>query len=800
MKYIRYFTDIKLSDSSIVGGKNASLGEMIGNLSTQGIEVPLGFALTTQAYWHFLAYNKLEQPLKKALYALNATTPLEDLQKAGAQARALLLAGTFDEAILIELKQAYTTLSQHYDKDDLDVAVRSSATAEDLPQASFAGQQDTYLNIQGFDNLVQACKKCIASLFTDRAIVYRIKHRFDHFKVAMSVGVQKMVRSDRASSGVLFTLDTETGFKDVVVITSSYGLGEAVVQGSVNPDEFHVHKQTLEQGFKPIIKKYRGSKKIKLVYARRSHTRDTSTKMVKVLRQDQAEFSLTDTEILALARLAVSIEKYYSDLHKTWSPMDIEWAKDGYDQKLYIMQARPETVHVSGFNPKQLIRYHLVTKEKPKILTQGQAIGEKIVAGTARVLKSITDKALFNKGDILVTSMTDPDWLPLMRRAGAIITNEGGRTCHAAIVSRELGIPAIIGTDTATHVIMTGTPITVDCSKGSIGYVYNTIINFKKEIINLEHIPQAPVQVMLNIADSSQAYKLSFLPVDGVGLARTEFIIGDTIKIHPMAAVQQQNITGKKLRSTINKLAQGYNEDWQSFFISTLAQDIGTIAAAFYPKPVLLRMSDFKSNEYRNLLGGSLFEPVEENPMIGFRGAVRYCHKNYASGFSLECTAFKKARQEMGFKNLKLLIPFVRTLDEAACTIKALESYGLIRGEDNLEIFMMCEVPSNIILLKEFGAYFDGFSIGSNDLTQLTLGVDRDSGLLGRLFDERDQAVYRMLEMALTSAHKAHKYIGICGQAPSDFPEIADFLIAHGIKSLSLNADSVIPFLLRYKK
>jgi pyruvate, water dikinase len=792
-QFIKLFTDIRLSDSLLVGGKNASLGEMIQSLSKHNIRIPLGFAVTCEAYLYHLRYNNLIIPIKQEMDKLTDYKNITLLQKIGESIRTIILTAPFPPDLIQAINHAYKDLCHYYNQTNIDVAIRSSATAEDLPHASFAGQQETYLHIQGQKQVLDAIKNCMASLFTDRAIVYRIEQNFDHFQVAISVGVQKMVRSDKASSGVLFTLETESGFKDLIVINSSYGLGENIVQGLVNPDEFHVHKPTLIQGYKPIIKKKLGSKESKLIYTNKPQA---SVKNVSVLRKDRIQFSLTDAEILELARQALIIENYYSELRQAWSPMDIEWAKDGIDNQLYILQARPETVHSSRSRADILTRYTL-TQQHDSPLIAGLSIGRKIAHGMARICNTIQDITDFNEGDILVTPMTDPDWIPYMKKAAAIITDQGGRTCHAAIVSRELGIPALVGTLRATEIIPDGAEITVDCSNGAIGYVYLAKLPFTIEKTQLRELPQLKTDIMLNIGDPDQAYELSFLPISGVGLARLEFIINNTIKIHPMLAAQEDTITDHKLRKKVDLLAQAYN-NWQDFYVTKLAEGMATIAAAFYPKPVIIRLSDFKTNEYRHLLGGSLFEPHEENPMLGFRGAIRYCSPAYAPAFDLECNAIRKVFFDMGLKNIKLMLPFVRTTQEAAHTLALLEKHGLSK-QNGLSIFMMCELPANIILLEEFSHYFDGFSIGSNDLTQLTLGVDRDSGLLSSCFDERDPAVQKFLLEAVAKAHKIKKYIGICGQAPSDFPEIGRLLINAGINSISLNADSVIPFLLSFK-
>lgn len=795
MKFIKKFSDIRLTDIFLVGGKNASLGEMIHNLSHKNIRIPLGFAVTCDAYRYHLEYNKLVEPINMAMATLTHYADTDKLQKVSREVRDIILKAPFPEDLIVEIKKAYQDLCAHYKLTNIDVAIRSSATAEDLPHASFAGQQETYLHIEGTHEVLEAIKKCMASLFTERAIAYRIEQKFDHFQVAISVGVQKMVRSDKACSGVIFTLETESGFKDLIVINASYGLGENIVQGLINPDEFQVHKPTLKLGYKPIVKKFLGSKESKLIYTNKSKS---AVRNVPVLLKDRQKFSLTDHEILELAEQALIIEEYYSKTKQHWVPQDIEWAKDGIDNKLYIVQARPETVNSTHPRIEKLIRYHLAPTVKPEKVIAGLSIGRKIAHGTARVFNTIQDIVNFKAGDILITTMTDPDWVPHMKKAAAIITDQGGRTCHAAIVSRELGIPALVGTIRATELIQDGAEITVDCSHGSTGYVYNGRVPFTIDSVELRDLPKIKTNIMINIGDPDQAFELSFLPVTGVGLTRLEFIISNLIKIHPMAAAHPEQIKNAKLKKQIDTIASAYSSS-KDFFVSKLAQGIGTIAAAFYPKPVVVRLSDFKSNEYRNLLGGKFFEPKEENPMLGFRGAVRYCSEKYEPAFKLECEAIKKAIFEMGLTNIQLMVPFVRTTQEAACTIKQLSQNGLKRSE-NLKILMMCEIPSNILLLEEFSEHFDGFSIGSNDLTQLTLAVDRDSGLLSSFFDERDPAVLKFLCMAIEKAKKQNTYIGICGQAPSDFPQIGEELVKAGIDSISLSADSVIPFILHFKK
>jgi pyruvate,water dikinase len=799
LPFIKKFEDVRLSDIAEVGGKNASLGEMIGTLSDKGVRVPHGFAITAHAYWYFLEYNNLLQQMQNSMAQLTDSSDLELLKKVGEQIRNMIEQAELPEDLAQHIADAYHELSERYGQTESDVAVRSSATAEDLPTASFAGQQETFLNVRGVDHILENYKKCIASLFTDRAISYRIEQGFDHFKVALSVGIQKMIRSDIASSGVSFSLDAETGFKDVIMIDAAYGLGEGIVQGSVTPDQCLVHKPTLEKGFSSIIKKQIGAKHTKMVY-----TNDPSSPITTMLvpEIDRNKFSLSDQDIIELARTVLLIEKHYSELKGSWSPMDIEWAKDGIDGHIYIVQARPETVHSAKIHSNTLTKYTLHASAdilNSRMITSGASVGQQIVVGNARIILDVKDIDQIQKGEILVTYMTDPNWVPAMKKAAGIITDRGGRTCHAAIVSRELGIPAIVGTQNATDKIVTGQKITLDCSQGKNGYVYTGQIPFSVSTIELGQLPKPPVDIMVNIADPDSVFEVSYLPAAGVGLARLEFIINNAIKVHPMALVHPEKVTDAQVIKTINELTIGYTDKTQ-FFVDALAQGVGMIASAFYPRPVIVRLSDFKSNEYRNLIGGVYFEPIEENPMIGFRGASRYYHEKYREAFALECRAMKKVRDEMGLTNVVVMIPFVRTTDEAQKVLQEMEKNGLQRGQNGLKVIMMCEIPSNVILVDEFSQLLDGFSIGSNDLTQLTLGVDRDSELLAKTFDERNAAVQKMLKMAIEGANRNGKYIGICGQAPSDYPEIGQSLIDFGIHSLSLNIDSVIPFILRYKK
>ncbi|MCB9493075.1 MAG: phosphoenolpyruvate synthase [Epsilonproteobacteria bacterium] len=788
MQFIKHFDSIRMTDIAQVGGKNASLGEMIHALSSKNVLIPSGFAITANAYWKHLHDNNLTGQIKTLLGRIDKKK-LDTLSDAGKQIRTLITKAPLPDEIVAQVTQAYQELEKKYGKQ-CDVAVRSSATAEDLPDASFAGQQETFLNIQGIDALLAVCSRAFASLFTNRAISYRIDKGFNHMDIALSIGVQKMVRSDKACAGVIFTLDTESGFKDVVYITSSYGLGETVVQGSVDPDEFYVHKPTLEQGHKPILKKRLGSKTIKMIY---TDAPAQPTKIVDVESAERLKYSLSEQELLDLAHQAVVIENYYAQLKGTWSPMDIEWAKDGNDGKLYIVQARPETVHSRQENSQTISEYSIANKASlsNKIVVKGKSVGRKIVVGNALVIQSPEKIGSVKQGDIIVTDMTDPDWEPIMKLAGGIITNRGGRTCHAAIVSRELGIPAIVGTGNGTEKIKTGQEITLNCSSGEVGIVYDGAIPFQVKQINVQDITKPSVEIFMNLGNPDEAFNLANLPVDGIGLARLEFIINSSIQVHPMALVCPEKVTDPGERDQIDKLTIEYN-DKKQFFIDKLAQEAGTIAAAFYPKPVIFRLSDFKSNEYRKLVGGQFFEPEEENPMIGFRGASRYFHDLYRDAFALECLAMKKIRLEMGLTNAILMIPFVRTIAEGQAVIEEMKKHGLERGRDNLEIYMMVEVPSNVILIDEFSKLFDGFSIGSNDLTQLTLAVDRDSALVSNIFDERNEAVEFMLKAAIEGAKRNNKKVGICGQAPSDYPELARSLQEWGIHSLSLNPDSIL--------
>jgi len=787
-KYIRWFEETTIDDIPLVGGKNASLGEMYRELTKKGVKIPNGFSVTADAYWHTLEAGGILDKLKRTMEGLD-TSNIADLARRGKAARDLILGAGIPDDLWEEIKAAYDRLCEQYG-EDTDVAVRSSATAEDLPTASFAGQQETYLNIRGYPALRDACIRCFASLFTDRAISYRVTNNFDHFKVALSIGIMKMVRSDLASSGVIFTLDTETGFRDVVFITGAYGLGENIVQGQVNPDEFYVFKPTFRKGYRPIIQKKVGSKEIKMIYGQGGSK--ILTRNVEVPEADRLRFCINDDEVLKLAEYAIAIEDYYSEKFGEPRPMDIEWAKDGITGELFVVQARPETVQSQ--RSKDVLETYVLEK-RSKVLVRGRSVGDKIASGKAHVIPDISDLPSFKPGEILVADTTTPDWEPVMKTAAAIVTNKGGRTCHAAIVSRELGIPAVVGAGNATEVLETGREITVSCAEGEYGLVYDGILPFHKDTLSLKDIKRPKTKIMMNLGNPEEAFGLSMIPNDGIGLARLEFIITSYIKIHPMALVHPEKIKDPKVLQEIEQLTQGYRKE--DYFVEQLAQGVGTIAAAFYPKPVVVRMSDFKTNEYASLIGGSYFEMEESNPMIGFRGASRYFDERYREGYALECRAMKKVRDEMGLTNLILMIPFCRTVEEARKVIAEMEKNGLKRGENGLQVYVMCEIPNNVLLIDEFSEFFDGFSIGSNDLTQLTLGVDRDSELLAGEFDERDPGVMKIMSMAVQGAKRNGKYSGICGQAPSDFPEIAEFLVREGIDSISLNPDSVMKITLK---
>jgi pyruvate, water dikinase len=777
--------DVGLHEIHLVGGKNASLGEMIQQLAPQGVRVPAGFATTAYAYQSFMESTGLTAKLQKLLVGLD-TENVQELQQVGQQARSLMLQAPFPSALTVAITQAYLEMCDRYGPHT-DVAVRSSATAEDLPDASFAGQQETYLNVHGLESVLEACHKCFASLFTDRAISYRQLKGFDHLAVALSVGVQKMVRSDLACSGVMFSIDTESGFKDVALITAAYGLGENVVQGSVNPDEYLVFKPTLQTGHRPILKKRLGSKEIKLVYS--SHSSE-QTKNIPVPIEESQQFALTDDEVLQLGRWATQIEAHYSQLHGRHRPMDIEWAKDGRTGELFIVQARPETVQ-SQKSIALLRSYHFTTAPEMWPIATGRAVGDRIGQGAARVILAVADIQKFQAGEVLVTNRTDPDWEPIMKRASAIVTNQGGRTCHAAIIARELGIPAIVGCGDATTKITNGQAITASCATGEEGHIYAGLLPFHIEEVTIDHLPPTRTQILMNVGNPEEALRLAAIPNDGVGLARLEFIIANHIKVHPLALLNFDRLTDKVIQAQIAEQTLGY-DDKPQFFVDKIAQGVGSIAAAFYPKPVIVRLSDFKSNEYANLLGGREFEPHEENPMLGWRGAARYCDDRYRAGFALECVALRRVREEMGLDNVILMVPFCRTPAEGQAVIAEMAKHGLVQGQHGLQVYVMCELPSNVLMAAEFCAVFDGFSIGSNDLTQLTLGLDRDSALVAHLFDERNLAVQRLIALAIKTAKAQGRKIGICGQAPSDYPEFAQFLVEQGIDSISLNPDSVI--------
>jgi len=791
MEHVLWFEQIRLDDLPRVGGKNASLGEMYQTLTGRGVKIPNGFALTAEAYWHFIDKSNLRDRMGALLSRVDSQSDVRTLQETGESLRELLLGAPLPEDLEKAVIEAYARLSADYGRKDVDVAVRSSATAEDLPNASFAGQQETFLNINGEAQLLHAVKECYASLFTDRAISYRNANGFDHMDVALSIGVQKMVRSDLATSGVMFSIDTESGFKDVVLINAAYGLGEPIVQGSVTPDEFLVFKPTLTDGFQPILKKKLGEKATRMIY---EHGGKTATVSVDPALRDR--FSINDEEVLQLARYAIIIEEHYSQLHGGWTPMDMEWAKDGETGELFIVQARPETIHGQS-NGLTYTEYRL--EKRGKILLTGTAVGEKISSGRTRVIRSVADINQFVAGDILVTERTDPDWEPIMRKSKGIITDQGGRTCHAAIVSRELGVPAIVGTGDGSHRLADGVPITMNCAEGEQGIVYEGALPFEVQTFNLDKLPQPPVKVMMNVADPAQALALARIPNQGVGLARMEFIINHDIAIHPMALVDYEHLRDHRLKHAIAEQTHGY-EDKREYFIDKLSRGIATIGAAFYPHDVIVRMSDFKTNEYANLLGGQHYEPSEENPMLGFRGASRYSHPRYKPAFGLECAAIKRVRDGMGLTNVKMMIPFCRTPAEGEKVLETMAEFGLKRGENGLEVYVMCEIPSNVILAEEFAEIFDGFSIGSNDLTQLTLGLDRDSEIVAPIFDERNPAVKALIAQVIRAARKRGRKIGICGQAPSDYPEFAEFLVKEGIDSISLNPDSVIKTMLHLEK
>lgn len=773
--YVIKLAELRINDVEVVGGKNASLGEMIGSLGDLGVEVPGGFATTAAAYRAFLKHDDLDRRISDILNDLDVDD-IAALTKAGRTIREWILNTPLPDQLCKDIESAWNDMS---DGKDISVAVRSSATAEDLPDASFAGQQETFLNVRGIDNLTAALHQVFASLYNDRAIAYRVHRGFDHSLVALSVGVQTMVRSDIGSAGVIFTLETESGFRDAVFITASYGLGETVVQGAVNPDEFYVYKPALESGHFPILRKNLGSKAIKMIYSDGSAPGQT-VETVDVDEADCHAFSLTDAEIIELARIAVTIEKHYE------RPMDIEWGKDGSDGKIYILQARPETVQ--SRSGRTIQRFTL--KGKSDVIVSGRSIGQKIGAGTAKIIRDVSEMDRVHAGDVLVSDMTDPDWEPVMKRAAAIVTNRGGRTCHAAIIARELGIPAVVGCGNATEMITDGTPVTVSCAEGDEGFVYDGILDFAESQIEIDSLPDIPVKIMMNVGNPDRAFDFANIPNHGVGLARLEFIINRMIGVHPQALLEYADLDDST-RAAIDVQMAGYGDPVQ-FFIDKLAEGVSLIAAAFAPEPVIVRLSDFKSNEYKNLIGGRKYEPDEENPMLGFRGAGRYVSSSFRPCFELECAAIRKVRNDMDLRNVQVMIPFVRTVQQAKDVISLLADNGLERGKDDLKIIMMSELPTNALLADQYLEHFDGMSIGSNDMTQLTLGVDRDSALVADIFDERDDAVKALLAMTISACKKQGKYIGICGQGPSDHPDFARWLLEQGIESMSLNPDSVI--------
>ncbi len=777
------FDEIGIEDIPLVGGKNASLGEMYQMLTPQGVKIPNGFAVTAYAYRYLLEQTGALKKIEQILQTLD-TSDIDNLARHGAKVRKLIRNLEFPDELSEAIVVAYHQLCEQYG-NNTDCAVRSSATAEDLPDASFAGQQETYLNISGREEILESCSMCFASLFTNRAIHYRESRNFDHFSIALSIVVQKMVRSDLACSGVMFSIDTESGFRDAVLITGAYGLGENVVQGMINPDEYYVFKPTLRDGFRPILKKAVGQKKIKMVYTR---DQKQSTKNVEVSPADRNRFVLQDDEILDLARMAITIEDHYSKKRQTFTPMDTEWAKDGNTGELYIVQARPETVH-SQKDRSTLEEY--VMKERGATIVTGKSVGEKIGQGVSHVINSVDQISRFEKGEVLVTNMTDPDWEPVMKIASAIVTNRGGRTCHAAIVSRELGIPCVVGTIEGTEKIKNETEITVDCSQGSDGFIFEGLLDFDIVKTDLKTIPETRTKIMMNLAAPDQAFDQSFIPNSGVGLAREEFIINSYIRVHPLALLQYDQIKDPEIKTRIDGLTFNW-DDKADYFVDKLAEGVGMIAAAFFPKQVILRLSDFKSNEYANLIGGKQFEPIEDNPMIGWRGASRYYSDVYKEAFGLECRAILKVRDKMGLTNVSVMIPFPRTVTETEKVIQSMAEFGLKKGVNGLQVIGMCEIPSNVILADRFLDVLDGFSIGTNDLTQLVLGVDRDSELVAHVYDERDEAVKEMVKTVIQKCLDRGKYIGICGQAPSDYIEFAEFVVECGIQTMSLNPDTII--------
>lgn len=780
-QYVIWFENLRMSDVESVGGKNASLGEMISQLTEKGVRVPGGFATTAEAFRAFLGHDGLNERISSALATLDVDDVTE-LARVGKEVRQWILETPFPEQLNQEIETAWNKMVADAGSEDISVAVRSSATAEDLPDASFAGQQETYLNIKGLDNVKEAMHHVFASLYNDRAISYRVHKGFDHDVVALSAGVQRMVRSDSGAAGVMFSIDTESGFEDVVFITSSYGLGETVVQGAVNPDEFYVHKPTLRAGKPAVLRKTMGSKLIKMTFTDSAQA-GKSVQTVDVPVADRKKFSISNEEITELAKYALIIEEHYN------RPMDIEWGRDGVDGKLYILQARPETVK-SQENQSNSLRRYSITGER-KVLVEGRAIGQKVGQGKVRLVKGADEMHLVEVGDVLVTDMTDPDWEPVMKRAAAIVTNRGGRTCHAAIIARELGIPAVVGCGNASEVLQEGQAVTVSCAEGDTGLIYNGLLNVAVEEIALDNMPEAPVKIMMNIGNPELAFSFANIPSAGIGLARMEFIINRQIGIHPQALLEFDKLD-EDLQDEIRDRIAGYASP-TDFYVDKIAEGVATLAASVYPKKAIVRMSDFKSNEYAGLIGGDIYEPHEENPMLGFRGAARYVSENFKECFAMECRALKRVRDEMGLTNVEIMIPFVRTLTEAEQVVTILKENGLERGKNGLRLIMMCELPSNAVLAEQFLKYFDGFSIGSNDMTQLTLGVDRDSGgAIAATFDERNPAVKVMLNLAISACRKQNKYVGICGQGPSDHPDFAKWLVEEGIESVSLNPDTVV--------
>jgi pyruvate,water dikinase len=778
-RHIRFFEEIGNDDVPLVGGKNASLGEMYNKLSSEGVRVPNGFAVTAEAYRHMLDAADAWGPLHEALDTLDISD-VSDLARRGKRAREIVYGAGIPEDVSQEILSSYRTLQEQYN-EDVSLAVRSSGTAEDLPTASFAGQNETYLNVRGDNSLLEACRRCFASLFLDRAIHYRVDQGYDHFKTGLSIGVMKMVRSDLASSGVMFSLDTESGFRDVVLVTGAYGLGENVVQGAVDPDEFVVHKPTFEVGHRAVLRRLLGDKAVKMVFVE-GETKHT-TRNVPTPKADRERFCLSDGDVLELAGYACIIERHYG------MPMDMEWAKDGIDGCLYLVQARPET-SISQRAVALLERYRL-TEAPGDALVEGRAVGEKIAAGAARRIDDATHLGSFVAGEVLVADITTPDWEPVMKMAAAIVTNRGGRTCHAAIVARELGIPAVVGSGDATVRLQSGEVVTVSCAEGDTGRVYRGAVGFEVERTEVDELPRPATRIMLNLGNPDLAFSTSFLPNDGVGLARMEFIVNESIKAHPLALLHPERVSDPEARRELARLTRGYR-DGEHYFVERLSEGIGTIAAAFWPKPVVVRMSDFKTNEYASLVGGADFEPHEANPMLGFRGASRYAHPAYAEGFALECRAMVRVREEMGLTNVVLMLPFVRRVEEAKTVLERMATLGLERGKNGLQVYAMCEIPNNVILIDRFAQLFDGFSIGSNDLTQLTLGVDRDSEIVAFDYDERDEGVKEMIRLAVEGCRRNGIHSGLCGQAPSDYPEMAEYLVNIGIDSMSLNPDTVI--------